>query len=188
MDKSEMMKAFEMAKKEPTLVCLVCEKPENPFSEVANTGKAWLCGECRRALRSFVESGTPKIRSNASLLNSMQICLNVDRDSNCLSECFGCDYINRKEHIMDMVRDAKTAIENLTCELAEEHNARLDAEEKAERPVGRWIPLKPEIGLYGCSICEHKIMRAECNYCPNCGAKMANVLPQFDYNEYDVLK
>lgn len=37
---------------------------------------------------------------------------------------------------------------------------------------GRWISLEPEIGLYGCSECEHKILRSECNYCPNCGAKM----------------
>jgi len=40
------------------------------------------------------------------------------------------------------------------------------------RPVGKWIPLEPEIGLYGCSRCEHMILRAECNYCPNCGAAM----------------
>lgn len=40
------------------------------------------------------------------------------------------------------------------------------------RPVGKWIALEPEIGLYGCSRCEHMILRAECNYCPNCGAKM----------------
>lgn len=37
---------------------------------------------------------------------------------------------------------------------------------------GEWISLEPEIGLYGCSECEHKILRSECNYCPNCGAKM----------------
>lgn len=40
------------------------------------------------------------------------------------------------------------------------------------RPVGKWIALEPEIGLYGCSRCEHKILRAECNYCPSCGARM----------------
>lgn len=40
---------------------------------------------------------------------------------------------------------------------------------------GRWIPLEKEIGLYECSICGHKILRAECNYCPNCGAKMDEV-------------
>ena len=37
---------------------------------------------------------------------------------------------------------------------------------------GEWICLEAEIGLYSCSVCEHKIIRAECNYCPNCGAKM----------------
>lgn len=37
---------------------------------------------------------------------------------------------------------------------------------------GRWIDLEPEIGLYGCSECEYKILRSPCNYCPGCGAKM----------------
>lgn len=37
---------------------------------------------------------------------------------------------------------------------------------------GEWIVLEAEIGLYSCSLCEHKILRAECNYCPKCGAKM----------------
>lgn len=187
MDKSEMVEVFKKMMKEPTRLCLICEQPENPFSDIADTGKAWLCGKCKRALRSFVESGEPKIRSNASLLNSMQICLNVDRDSNCLSECFGCDYINRKEHIMDMMRDAKTAIENLTCELAEEHNARLDAEEKAERPVGQWLIGSDNPRTYGrirtmCGRCRQfalydlvNVDRFEeklSNFCPNCGAQL----------------
>lgn len=37
---------------------------------------------------------------------------------------------------------------------------------------GHWISLEPEIGLYSCSECEHKILRAKCNYCPCCGAIM----------------
>ena len=37
---------------------------------------------------------------------------------------------------------------------------------------GEWISLEPEIGLFACSLCDHRILRAECNYCPNCGAKM----------------
>lgn len=37
---------------------------------------------------------------------------------------------------------------------------------------GHWISLEPEIGLFACSECEYKILRTECNYCPNCGAKM----------------
>ena len=44
----------------------------------------------------------------------------------------------------------------------------------AVKVSGQWIPLEKEIGLYECSICGHKILRAECNYCPNCGAKMMN--------------
>ena len=42
----------------------------------------------------------------------------------------------------------------------------------AVKVSGQWIPLEKEIGLYECSICGHKILRAECNYCPNCGARM----------------
>lgn len=37
---------------------------------------------------------------------------------------------------------------------------------------GQWILLEKEIGLYECSICRHKILRTECNYCPNCGSRM----------------
>lgn len=40
------------------------------------------------------------------------------------------------------------------------------------RPKGKWISLEPEIGLYGCSECEYKIIRGKANYCPNCGARM----------------
>lgn len=36
----------------------------------------------------------------------------------------------------------------------------------------KWISLEPEIGLFCCSKCEHKILRAESNYCPNCGRIM----------------
>lgn len=42
----------------------------------------------------------------------------------------------------------------------------------AEVKHGEWITLEAEIGLYSCSLCGHKILRAECNYCPNCGADM----------------
>jgi hypothetical protein len=37
---------------------------------------------------------------------------------------------------------------------------------------GEWISLEPEIGLFACSLCDHRILRSKCNYCPNCGAKM----------------
>lgn len=37
---------------------------------------------------------------------------------------------------------------------------------------GHWVNLEPEIGLFSCSLCEHKILRSECNYCPNCGSEM----------------
>lgn len=37
---------------------------------------------------------------------------------------------------------------------------------------GRWVCLEPEIGYYACSECDHRILRAKCNYCPGCGARM----------------
>lgn len=62
------------------------------------------------------------------------------------------------------------------------HQGKIDAiiEVKALAPTvdavevvhGRWVCLEAEIGLYECSECGHRILRAECNYCPNCGAKM----------------
>ena len=42
----------------------------------------------------------------------------------------------------------------------------------AEVKHGEWICLEAEIGYFACSECDHRILRAECNYCPNCGAKM----------------
>ena len=56
--------------------------------------------------------------------------------------------------------------------IAAEHTARQCIENYRPITHGRWILLEPEIGLAGCSECEHKIIRAKCNYCPNCGAKM----------------
>lgn len=40
------------------------------------------------------------------------------------------------------------------------------------RPKGRWVCLEPEIGCFACSECDHRILRAKCNFCPNCGADM----------------
>ena len=37
---------------------------------------------------------------------------------------------------------------------------------------GKWVCLEHEIGLYSCSCCSHNILRAKCNFCPHCGAKM----------------
>lgn len=51
----------------------------------------------------------------------------------------------------------------------------LDNEPAADvQPVVRaeWVCLEAEIGFYSCSKCEHNVLRATCNYCPNCGAKM----------------
>lgn len=61
------------------------------------------------------------------------------------------------------------------CESYKEWLESLPAADVQEVRRGQWIPLEKEIGLYECSICGHKILRAECNYCPNCGAKMNEV-------------
>ena len=37
---------------------------------------------------------------------------------------------------------------------------------------GKLIIVEEEIGLYSCSICGYKMLRAKCNYCPDCGAKL----------------
>lgn len=61
----------------------------------------------------------------------------------------------------------------VTEDRAIDHFKRLPSVEVEPVKRGKWIPLEEEIGLYECSICGHKILRAECNYCPNCGAKMS---------------
>lgn len=53
-----------------------------------------------------------------------------------------------------------------------EYAEHLPTADVVEVKHGEWITLEAEIGLYSCSLCGHKILRAECNYCPNCGAKM----------------
>lgn len=45
-------------------------------------------------------------------------------------------------------------------------------EDVQEIKHGKWECLESEIGLYSCSECGHNILRAKCNFCPNCGAKM----------------
>lgn len=35
-----------------------------------------------------------------------------------------------------------------------------------------WVCLEAEIGFYSCSKCEHNVLRATSNFCPNCGARM----------------
>ena len=56
-----------------------------------------------------------------------------------------------------------------------EHAPTIEAE-----PVkhGEWVSLEADIGLFACSNCGHKILRAECNYCPKCGAKMDKKSPE----------
>ena len=41
-----------------------------------------------------------------------------------------------------------------------------------EQKYGRWVCLEAEIGYFACSECDHRILRAKCNYCPDCGSIM----------------
>lgn len=47
-------KGFQCAP--PTRQCLVCECKEDPNRNLVDTGKAWLCNDCRTALKRFVRS------------------------------------------------------------------------------------------------------------------------------------
>lgn len=87
------------------------------------------------------------------------------------------DYIDRQAAIDALAKHEKSKGHNYTLfvdivsECAEIIRDLPSAEvEPVKR--GKWIPLEEEIGLYECSVCGHKILRVECNYCPNCGAKM----------------
>lgn len=71
--------------------------------------------------------------------------------------------------------DAEALIQDSEDILTWEMLARINKAETIEaEPVrhGRWMNLEPEIGLMECNLCGHKILRAPCNYCPSCGAKM----------------
>ena len=46
------MSKFTIA--EPTRICLVCKRKENPLSDTVNTDKAWLCDRCELALNKLV--------------------------------------------------------------------------------------------------------------------------------------
>lgn len=39
----------------PTIRCLICDKLENPNADIVDTGKVWLCPECKRKLREMME-------------------------------------------------------------------------------------------------------------------------------------
>ena len=76
--------------------------------------------------------------------------------------------------------DADVTLDVFTKWLTSTYDGRMPGDVIAEIPTvdavevvhGLWVSLEPEIGLFACSECEHKILRAECNYCPNCGARM----------------
>lgn len=68
---------------------------------------------------------------------------------------------------------AKTkAVEKVCCAIMDGLVKTPDDVVVGARPKGKWISLEPEIGLFCCSECEHRILRAKCDYCPSCGARM----------------
>lgn len=40
---------------QPTRMCLVCERMEEPLAKAVCTDKAWLCDKCKAALLKVVE-------------------------------------------------------------------------------------------------------------------------------------
>ena len=66
-------------------------------------------------------------------------------------ECFNCsqytETTNASVCSKELMKQAADAIENLICEVADEHNARLDAEERQ-----RWIPVTEALPERGESV------------------------------------
>ena len=77
------------------------------------------------------------------------------------------DAKNSEWNKRDYSKSMSEMIEDFCIELSNTRQA-----DVAEVKHGEWVTLEAEIGLYSCSLCGHRILRAECNYCPNCGAKM----------------
>ena len=84
-----------------------------------------------------------------------------------------------KHMISELKADTATFNHPLSRQLVHTLSVAVDCLEIAlsqpERPKGRWVCLEAEIGYYACSECDHRILRAKCNYCPNCGADMAEL-------------
>lgn len=83
---------------------------------------------------------------------------------------------NHKQVTVDLLENLPSAerqeVQSSECEYWDDESNFCTLYRPSAERRGRWIPLEKEIGLYECSICGHKILRAECNYCPNCGAAM----------------
>lgn len=81
------------------------------------------------------------------------------------------EYIERKRAIVD----ACNSLELYPSEYAELENAlnRIPAADVAPVQHGRWIATHDE--FCSCSVCKYPVYVAwgQTNYCPNCGAKMA---------------
>jgi hypothetical protein len=78
-----------------------------------------------------------------------------------------------EKHALDLINRQKAEIEHIK----QMYEAAVAGQETLQKCYhnygqGEWIPLEPEIGLFACSLCDHRILRAECNFCPECGAKM----------------
>lgn len=88
------------------------------------------------------------------------------------------EYISREELIEALKNDFNRSWCSKLPGAEDEYNdARriiYDIQATDVQPVvhAEWVCLEAEIGFYSCSKCRHNILRATCNYCPNCGAKM----------------
>lgn len=91
-------------------------------------------------------------------------------------------YIDKKTAIEKVIEALNpSAIKAIQAKTAIEKIPNADV---VEVKHGKWITLEAEIGLYSCSLCGHKILRAECNYCPNCGAKMDGGSEENDHRKH----
>ena len=82
------------------------------------------------------------------------------------------EYIEREATIEFIKQNTPHFDGQTTMECVERSIRYAPTSDVAEVKHGEWKCLEQEIGLFACSLCEHRILRAECNYCPNCGAKM----------------
>lgn len=96
-------------------------------------------------------------------------------DADALPALFDEEY----KKTMKLISEGESHLDNLAEGFTEAHQVVLKQPTIEAEPVmhGEWVSLEADIGLFACSNCGHKILRAECNYCPKCGAKMDKKIP-----------
>lgn len=80
------------------------------------------------------------------------------------------DFTLNKETMQFEKRKQPYKAVTIECMTKKDYNSLLELMQRNKH--GKWVCLEHEIGLYSCSCCSHNILRAKCNFCPHCGAKM----------------